>query len=179
MSPEDINLKKLRMKLQKIVYYASGENSGTYSAKCFLENFTGDLNEKTERFVSWDCNIPTEVDMFRVREVQLPDWMSENEFMEWEIDYKYAIGLAGECVIEMSREKFMNFKDLSEKKKYWYGWAKKSKNAFITSLFNQFDQWLEDPKFKSPLSEKQWEYATRYCPLYEAKAISKSLYYQR
>lgn len=167
------------MKLQKIVYYASGENSGTYDPKCFIENFTGDLSEKTERFVSWDCNIYTKVDMFRVRELELPDWMEERDFMDHHIALKYAIGLADETVLEMSREMFMNFIELSERKKYWYGWAKKSKNAFIKSLVEQFDNWLKDPKFGSPLSQKQWEAGTKYCPLWKAKTISSSLYYQR
>ena len=168
------------MKLQKIVYYASGENSGTYDPKCFLENFTGDLSEKTERFVSWDCNIYTKVDMYRVREETIPDWMDERDYMDMHIDLKYSEGLAGsDIVMGMSRTKFMNFKELSEKKKYWYGWAKKSKNSFIGSLVEQFDAWLDDPKFGSPLSPKQWEAGTKYCPLWKAKQISTSLYYQR
>ncbi len=169
------------MKKQDIIYYASGENSGTYSPLCFAENFTGDLTEKTEKFMNWDCNIYVPVDKYRLITCELPDWMDEREFNEYNVELKYAVGLAGKCVLEMSRDAFFKFIRLGEKMKFWYGWALKSKNPFMASLVSQFNDWLNNPanQYGSPLSPKQWDAGIKFCPVWKAKSISNSLYNQR
>lgn len=171
------------MKKQKMVYYANGENRGTYGFLCFAENFTGDLTEKTEKFVSWDCNIYVECDKYKLCELEIPDWMSENEWKWYEIDYKYTIGLTGLSADELSEVRFHNLRKLGEKYKYFIGWLmkKNTKNAYMLSIRDQVISWLDtqENRHAAPLSEKQWEAATRHCPLWEAKSISTRLYYNR
>lgn len=168
------------MRLQKIVYYASGENKGTYDPLCFLENFTGDLNETDTKFYNWDCDIPVTVPKYGVNEQRIPEWMDERDFLDHHIELKYSVGLAGEQVFDFSRFEFFRFSNLSQKQKYWYGWASKSKNEFIQSVLNQMKRWLRgEVEYKYPLTDKQWAAATKYCPLYKADKISNSLYYNR
>jgi hypothetical protein len=168
------------MKTEKVVYHANGENSGTYAPLCFLENFTGDINEKTHRFINWDCNIYTEVNKYILRETAMPEWMSEKSFLNYHVKLKFAAGQAGNLVYSMSRDVFVRFITLSESRQYWYGWASsKNRGAFISSLLLQFNEWLSgNSKHEYPLSHQQWECATKYCPIYKAKKISTRIYNQ-
>lgn len=171
------------MKQQRMIYHADGENAGTYGFLCFAENFKGDLEEKTEKFVSWDCDIYTQVHKYSERTVIVPDWMTENLWKEYHIDYKYIIGLTDIEPDKLSRTWFDKLRRLNESYRYFIGWVlgKKTANPFMTSIREQIINWLDDEqsKYGTPLSPKQWEVATRYCPLYKAKQISTSLYYNR
>jgi len=168
------------MKTTKVIYHANGENASTYGPLCFAENFKGDLTETTEKFVAWDCDIYTTVSKYKVKEISMPTWFEESDYLEHHIALKYAIGLGGEAVLNFTREEFFRFKDLGEKQKFWFGWVqdRTAKNQFLASLEQQFRAWLRgDSNHGSPLSQKQWEAALRYCPAYQAKGISTSLYY--
>lgn len=169
------------MKKQNVIYHADGENAGTYGPLCFAENFSGDLSETCERFVNWDFDMLTTVSRYKVVIVRMPEWMDEYTFIRHHVALKYAVGLGGDMVYDMGEREFMRFISLNEKQKYWYGWAYGSKNGFVLSLREQFDKWLSDPNTShgSPLSPRQWEAGTRYCPLWKAKQISSSLYNNR
>jgi len=169
------------MKKQIIVYHANGENAGTYGALCFLENFTGNLDEKVSKFRSYDDDHNfVEVDRYFVREEQLPDWMNELDYRRYETKMKFAVALAGKWVLDLPFEEFDRFISLPETQKFWYGWARKSKSLFLQSMVFQFEQWLAGKtKFQTPLSSKQWDAAMKYCPVYKARQISTKLYYSR
>ncbi len=168
---------------KQVIVYASGENSGTYSFLCFAENFTGNIDEKTDRFVSWDCNIYTSVDMYRVREIDIPAWMGEEEYKRENISLKYVLTLTGIDPDTMTKQMYDKVKQLPETWQYFIGWilSKKSKNNFIQSIQEQVRTWMNESesKYNKPLSIAQWEAATKYCPLYEAKQITNRLYYSQ
>lgn len=165
---------------KEIIYHANGENSGTYGPLCFKENFTEDINEKTEKFVSWDCNIYQTVDKYKVRAVEIPNWMNEQFFLNNYIEYKYIIGLTEFNPDELTEVQYKNLCKLGEKYKFFIGWIlkKNSKNTFINSIQDQIKTWLNNPdnQYGQPLSQRQFEAASKFCPLYEAKQISSYLY---
>lgn len=166
------------MKTVTVIYHADGENQGTYGALCFAENFTGNLSEKTQRFISHDFDQTTEVDLYKKRVVRIPDWMQEQDYLSHEVQLKFSVALAGDCVLSLSREEFNRFTGLSDRLRYWYGWAQKQKTPFIASLLDQFNAWLRgETGFNSPLSPAQFEAGSKFCPLYKAKKISEKLYY--
>ena len=171
------------MRKQEIVMVADGENQGTYGFMCFSDNFTGDINETCERFVSWDCDILVTVPKYKLVTATMPEWMDEQSYRYHHISLKYAVGLCGECVYSMTERAFFRLTSLTEKERFFYGWmrSKKKLSEFHQSILSQFDAWLEadEQKHRRPLSERQWEAATRYVPLYEAKQISNRLYYSR
>jgi hypothetical protein len=171
------------MKNIKIVFEANGEISGTYGPICFLENFTGNINEKTTKLISHDFWEPREVDKYKIYEVSLPDWMNETKFLRNEIQLKWNICLTSEDFIDqLSEQQFNNFSKLPEKTKFLIGWMfDRRKNNFLNSLYTQVEKWLNltSPKYNTPLSRKQFEAASRYCPLWEAKQISTRLYYSK
>ena len=79
----------------KVVLHASGENKGTYDILGELKSIKGtiDLNEKVDRFVSWDCNIPTSVPRYKVATIQLPKWLTFDEWNNNHIAWKYTWGM--------------------------------------------------------------------------------------
>lgn len=163
---------------KQIIEHANGENSGTYGPLCFLENFKGDIDEKVDRFVSWDCNIPITVDRYRIKTVTIPDWMDEATYLARHIELKYIQGLTG--IENPTQVQFNNLCRLSENYRYFIGWLleRKKLNDFMQSILNQVMNWLNDPnpQHDRPLSPRQYEAATRYCPIYKGKQISNNIY---
>lgn len=171
------------MKKIKIVYHQNGENSGTTGPLCPLSEFTGNLDETCERFVSWDCDILITVKKYSVAEITVPDWMNEAEFINRHIELRFADGL-GFPVLTASETAFNNFTKIEgEKKRYFICWLLKkyanTKNNFMRSIYDQVTAWLETaaPKYDFPLSVKQYEAAAKFCPLWEAKRINTKTYY--
>jgi len=163
---------------KEIVFHANGENQGTYGPLCFLENFRGDLNEKTEKFVSWDCNIPVTVNKYKVRTHDLPAWMDEKTYLDNHISLKFLIGLSNLSPEEIKEQHFYKLIQLGENYQFFLGWIKTKKGSFIESIREQINAWLDDPepKYPQPLSQRQFEAATKFCPLYQAKKISNQIY---
>jgi hypothetical protein len=169
------------MKQVKIVFHANGENAGTFGPLCFLDRFTGNLEETCQRFVSWDCDIYTTVKRYYVDTVSIPEWMTEQQYLNDHISLKYALALG--MPEDFSETQFYNYCKLGEKYRFFIGWlfAKKKLNEFNASIKSQIERWLSDPvpRYGSPLTIAQYEAATRYCPLWEAKQISNSVYWNR
>jgi len=162
---------------REIIYHANGENSGTYGPLCFKENFTGDINEKTEKFVSWDCNIYQTVAKYKTCTFDMPAWMDEQTFLSNHIQLTFLIGLSGINPDEIQQPHFYKLIGLGEKWQYFLGWIKTKKGSFMESIQQQIETWLNDPqpKYPLPLSQKQFEAASKFCPLYNAKSISNDI----
>lgn len=163
---------------KQLIEHANGENAGTYGPLCFIENFKGDINEQVNRFVSWDCDIPIYVNRYKVVEVEIPDWMDERTYLDSHIQLKYIQGLTG--IQAPTQIQFNNLCKLSENYRYFIGWllGRKKLNDFMKSIFDQVQEWINDPapKYDRPLSPRQYEAATRYCPIYKAKQVSSRIY---
>ena len=171
------------MKSIQIVFINNGENCGTYSPLCFLNSFPADkdINEKCERFISWDCNIYTSTDLYRVRVENLPDWMTEDYYLQNHIDWKFAHAQAPDFCDQLTQDQFNKFKGLGEKYQYFIGsyFEGKTKNPFKISIRAQIMEWINAPydyKRPQPLSPRQFEAATKYTPLYNAGRISSRVY---
>lgn len=163
---------------KQIIKHANGENANTYGPLCFLENFKGDLNEQVDRFVSWDCDIPIFVNRYKIVETDVPDWMDEQTYLNSHIELKYIQVLTG--IENPTQIQFNNLCRLSENYRYFIGWLleRKKLNDFMQSILNQVMNWLNDPnpQHDRPLSPRQYETATRYCPIYKAKQVSERIY---
>jgi hypothetical protein len=179
-----LNLKRIRtthMKKIKIVFYASGEIQSTYDPKCFLENFSGDLNEKCVRLLSHDDWRNVEADMYKVCEVSIPEWMNEHDYLNNHIQLRFNIAFG--MPSDFSRIEFNNFSSLSERYRFFIGWLLKkypnTKNAFMQSIVSQVRIWLatESNQYPNPLSPNQFQAAAKFCPLYEAEKISNKVYW--
>jgi hypothetical protein len=171
------------MKPQKIVFYQSGANVGTYSPLCFLENFNNDINEKTNRCVSFDNDMLVETDMYVIKVIQIPEWMDEAYYLNHHIGYKFAVGLGGDYVTTLSKVAMSNFLTLGETYQYFIGvyMQGNTKSNFKLSIRAQIENWLntDNNKYRTPLSENQFSIASKYVRLYEAKQIATHIYWDR
>jgi hypothetical protein len=172
------NLVLSSVKKVQVVFMNTGENRGSHSEHAFLESFTGDLDEKCSRCANADFNMLVEDDLYRVKEVLMPEWFTEQYYLRNYIQLRFARGLGGSQVYGFNRTQFENFIKLGETLQFWFGWSAKSKSGFVLSLRGQFDQWLanEDNKYNSPLSAKQIDCAYKFCPTWEAKSAAAHIY---
>lgn len=177
------------MKKVNVVFEADSEMSGTYSPKCFEESFTGDLSEKVWRLYSNDDRRQVEVDRWSIRPVDIPDWMTESLFIEWNwyVYLGFLVALTSpEFVDTLTVDQFKRMRKLDSRYQYFVGWLwernrkAKKENAFLLSIEKQVFDWLNgENDFSTPLSWNQWLTATEFCPLYEADKISERYYWMR
>jgi hypothetical protein len=170
------------MKKVKIVFIQSGEINGTFDPHCFFENFTGNIKEKCQRLISSDMWEPITVDLYSVKEIEIPEWMNETMYLSQHINLKFA--LAQGMPEYFSQIEYNNFIGLSSQYQYFIGWLIEeftcTKNQFMASMLEQVKSWLknEQNQYPKPLSQKQFDAASKYCPLYNAKKISNAVYYK-
>lgn len=169
------------MKTVSVVFENNGENVGTYGVLCFLESFKGDINEKTQRFVNSGWDMLVETDLYAVEEVCMPDWFTEQDYLNHNISLKYAIALVGKKVFEFNRIMFNNVISLPEQYQYFVGYmlkTRKKQNSFMDSLEAQIMIWLntESNKYERPLSYKQFDTASKFAKLYEANRVANNVY---
>lgn len=166
------------MKKVEVVFYQAGENNGTWSPKCFLENFTGDLAEKTTRLISHDFWQPIEVDMFKVVVVPMPEFFTEEVYLRHSIDLRFARAYG--MPENISEVEFYNFIRLDGRYQHFLCWLLKgnTKNSFKLSIREQVKAWLstERPAHNMPLTQRQYEAVTKFYPSYEYKQISNHVY---
>jgi len=172
------------MKIIPVVHINNGENCGTYSPFSFLSSFTGDINEKCFRCLNWEDDRQVETNLYTIYEIKMPDWMSEEQYLDTHIHVSLKFSSAFYSgVYGFSENQFHRFISLSETWQYFIGWLftkyANTKNSFMLSIKEAVNNWLSstDQTYKTPLSNKQFEAATKYCPLYEAKKISTRIYW--
>lgn len=168
------------MKAITLVLINNGSNVGTYSPHAFKESFTGNIEEKTMRCLSYDDDRQVETNLYSETVVNIPDWMTEEYYLNKAIAFHWAIALTGGWAMGLSQKCMTKFLSLEENYTYFIGWLFKGKtqNQFKLSIRDQVTDWLESESYKysTPLSPSQFEAASRYCPLYHAKQISNRLY---
>lgn len=174
----------MKFKKEKIVFEEVGENLGTISPVCLLSDFTGDLSEKVNRFISWDFDMPIECNKYQVLECTIPD---VPDWLEKHISIRYAIGLSSiEALENLTENQFHQFLELGDFDKYIFGslWEKR-KNPFCLSLFNQIIGFLErkangEKTHQRPLSANQYNAVEKF-RIYkrDAENISGRIYNSR
>lgn len=167
-------------KIVEIVCINRGENVGTYSPLCFLESFTGDINEKCTRCLSYDDNRLVETQLYSLSKIKIPEWMDEEFYLQYSIKYHYSMCLLNDFGYSLTKEQMLKIFQLNEVYKYFFGWLFKgnTKNKFKLDIRSKCFDWLNgDSKYELPLSNSQFIAAAKFCPLYEARKLTTALYY--
>lgn len=171
------------MKKVNLILINNGENVGSFSPHCFLESFTGNLNETVIKCRNWDDNGQEICNLYSQAEIEIPEWMSESDYIRLCVKYHYAKVTSLGFSKELNEIQFMNFVSLSPEYQYFIGWLFKgnTKSKFKLDMRELVTDWLnnENNNFKQPLSLNQFNYAAKYCPLYEAKQIQNRLYWNK
>lgn len=164
----------------EIVCRNNGSNVGTYSPYCFKSSFTGDINEECLRCLSYDDDRQVETNLYKIYTIRIPEWMSENFYLNYNVQFHFLISLTGEWGYSLNKEQFLRVIQLSEVYKYFLGWLFKgnTKNEFKLKIRENCMTWINgESSYKLPLSNSQFESASKFCNLYEARKITNRLYY--
>lgn len=140
-----------------------------------------DLEAEGVFCINWDNNGLVKCKLYSVREIELPEWLSVEEWLSNRIAWKYAWGKG---LPQNAGEKFSRFVAYKCSGPTQLGLiklfnTKKFRSAFRASLKAQVETWLadENPKYKFPLSPAQ---QNALCDVYTArenKSIENNIYY--
>lgn len=165
-----------------IVFAHTGENAPTpRDPHCLLEDFSGNLHAAATRCMSWDNNMQVEIDLYEVREVALPEWLSPREWLEDHIKWGYAWNRGVDPNWSESWQR--GLLKLSPGLQVACCKLLKTKNfrsRFRQSLRDQLVQWLENPapKYARPFSDRQEWSLVQFRDVTEAKRADESCYHR-
>ncbi len=193
MTPNAFTSYRRTMKKKQILFIHYGENFGTakspfakvlsvdgHIATIERKGVSEKVDLRTEKTVclGFDDDRLTGTELYRVREIELPEWMTVEFYIEYEVALKYFVGLGGslewaeQWVTKLltfpETRKFVCFKLLN---------TKNFKSEFRKSLRDQLEKWLNGgSEFSSPFSDRQWASLTDNYSVREANRISRNLY---
>jgi hypothetical protein len=186
------------MKTARILFRHMGENSTTdhtpYALVVKEEGravhavtsggapLTVSLDETGTRCISADWDALTSVNVYQVREVELPDWFNPQRYAALFIDLKYYLGRGAEIDWPEAW-----FDKLSGTRRFSAAQVlacikllktRSFKSAFRQHLRDQLEAWLADPepRYDSPFSRRQWECLVNGYLALESKRLESSLY---
>ena len=182
--------KEKLIKTVEIVFKRNGQNVGTYSPHCAIEDTEKyDLSKKEQFCRSYDDNYLIEENTYFIKEIVLPIWLNEKEYCE-NTNYVYwnYIWQMNNKIPYMAENIQRYLYDLMVKN---YGFnvycmsfilqVKRFKSKFRESMYNQIIDHIntpqEDRKYRLSLSPKQlncisvkkWQYDN----------VSKSIYWAK
>jgi len=143
-----------------------------------------DLTKKVYRCAYYDDNRLVDVLLYSVGEVELPDWMDPQEWIQNTTRWKYLWGYGVEKDWPQAWQRWLSVcggpQRLAAIKLLR---TKRFRSAFRKSLREQLEKWLttmpEDRDYDSPFSRRQWECIVDNRTVLESKRIDAHLYAQR
>jgi hypothetical protein len=163
------------MKIVDVVFIAYSDLKDTYKPLCFLESFTGDLQETTSKRISMQYWNKVDVPLYRLAEIELPEWMSQEQYLEFLPDISI---LRKFKLLDCSESQFTKLRMLPDRWKYFIHWIRKKhntgRNKFMLDILKHVELWLSNERDirPKPLTENQWNCATRMCDLHFGDLIA-------
>lgn len=166
---------------------ASNENLLTpmYASAAYTEGMV-DLKATGTFCWAWDDDRLVSGDLYDVREVSLPDFLSVEEWLAHKTAWKWAwaCGVDASWKAEWQRSLAYEVRDTAQRLVCCklLG-TKKFRSGFREAMRDQLVAWLETPaaerKYSSPFSYKQWACLTNRYVAREARQLDGSLYSYR
>jgi hypothetical protein len=154
------------VKTHRILYQHLGEYSYTpKTPRRVYREGTVDLDAKTRHTIlSSDDFRPCPVQKYEVREVELPDWLSPEEWLASTNYLRWHVAMGQDLPVEEWPEHWVRWAvyDLgTEKRRVIIQLLTANlRSSFKKSLRSQVVEWLETPpedrKYREPLSVRQW-----------------------
>jgi hypothetical protein len=176
----------------KVVFVYNGECSTT--APSPLAPYTSEWDERvaneTGNYIlsNDDWRLIT-MHKYTVRDVQLPEWLPLNKWLNNTTSWKWVFGMVKNGINTDLAPEFLFWlasSDLRTPDKLAIVRlmeTKKFRSGFRESMRNQVQQWLSTPvddrKYRTPLSPKQMEYIFTPGLAIEAKHLDHNLYWSR
>ena len=142
---------------------------------------TVSLKEQKTCCFSFDNDMLVPVTRYTLGEVDLPDWMTCDEYLSRQTDWKWYLGFGGKP--GWPRQWFSRLSGLGEAPRVAAIKLLNVRNfrsPFRMSLRSQLEAWLNDPqpRYASPFSRKQWDAVLDVHTHRAAINTSKALYWR-
>lgn len=170
------------MKTHQILCRHTGEYSHTAKDPVAVWAGQVDLSEKHQCILNSGDWRPVTVDLWEVREVELPDWLTPEEWIRDRVAWKYTWGLGVDPEWPEAWQRALKGLDSAETLAcVKLLKVKKFRSDFRASLREQLERWIEaspdERKYDSPFSYRQWNALISRHVKREADGISRSLYW--
>ncbi|HVM48620.1 MAG TPA: hypothetical protein VMU04_11370 [Candidatus Acidoferrum sp.] len=144
------------------------------------KTFTVSLAEQKTCCMSFDNDMLVTVTKYHVAEIEMPDWMTPDEYVSHHTSYQWYVGFGAQP--GWPRQWFFRLKELGETARFGAIKllnVKKFRSPFRMSLRSQLEAWLNDPhpQYSSPFSSRQWESLLDVYTCREAKSRSNNIYW--
>lgn len=177
----------MNMIKHEVVLKHFGENADTphdvYITLAEAKEANLALECKVYRCMNAGMDMPVEIDLYRVAEIELPEWMPIDEYIgntKIRIDLKYYVGFGGK--LEWGREVFDKFRKLASLEEYIAIklYASKPRAEFRIAMKARVVEWLEGMSdYASPFSHKMLNALANVYVEREHKGVSDRLYRDR
>lgn len=175
-----------------ILFIHQGENSTTPHDPFQVWRGQVDLGTMVSRCFNSGDDRAVSINLYEVREVELPDWLAPEEWIRHEVSWRYAWAMGLEKswpeawqrgLLHMESASLLGCVNLLKVGTF--------RNPFRASLRAQLVAWMEDQMrpvlyhweraaaYKSPFSRTQWGYVVDGRTVRAADRTSTSLYYSR
>lgn len=142
------------------------------------------LDCKVWRCMNAGMDMPVEINLYRVAEIELPEWMPIEDYIastKLRIDLKYYVGFGGK--LEWGREVFNKFRKLESLEEYIAIklYASKPRAEFRKAMKEKVIEWLNDAGhlYPTPFSFKMLNALANMYVKREHKGVSDRLYRDR
>ena len=123
-----------------------------------------DLNKTVSRCIAYDFDMPTSVELYKVTNVILPEWLDPEEWLANTTQWKWLWGLRGMDSEwpEVWQRGLLRLSNTGQRlAAVELLKTKNFRSTFRKSLHDQIVAWLETPsdarRYSSPLSPRQWD----------------------
>ena len=139
------------------------------------------LLDKTSWYcINWDNNGLTQCHVHAVHEIDLPDWLSPEEWLQDVTGWKYLWVFIGRDADEATQRAFKPWSGPRKVAAWKLLQTKKFRSEFRASLAEGLRYWISaspDIRPVSPFTPRQWECIVTSYDVIEAKRTESSAYY--
>lgn len=167
------------MKTHQILCRHTGEYSHTAKDPVAVWKGQVDLAETHDCILNSGDWRPVTVDLWEVRDVELPDWLEPEEWIRDRVAWKYTWGMGVDPEWPEAWQRGLKGLDSAEKLACVKLLKVKTfRSEFRASLRAQLEAWLEGKsQYESPFSYRQWNALLSVHVKREADSTSRSLYW--
>lgn len=158
------------------------QDGDTITAQFSREVRTINLREQATCCLSCDNDLLVQVDKWGTVEVDIPDWMTPQDYLRNLTPWRYYIGFGAQPA--WPRQWFQRLSGFHQNARFAAIKllnTKKFRSPFRQSLRSQLEAWLNDPKpkYDSPFSDRQWQALFDHHTCLDAKLTAESIYRTR
>ena len=167
--------------IHQILFQHVGADAGTPRTPIAVWAGQVDLTEQVSRCISYENDMQTQVDLYEVRPIALPDWLRPEEWIAQHVQFGYAWarGLPADAPEGWAR-RLMQLEPVLQYACYRLLAVKNFRSEFRKSLRLQLESWLNgNSEYDRPFSDRQIELLVTVHDSKAVKRIDDAVYHSR